>query len=92
MQRRAFSAAAGLLPSAQVSQRVLSVVKTIRCVPPSLSATQKFSELGFDSLYRKDLHAKLEAEFRVDVAEKDAANFHCADDVTKFFAAHPKAR
>ena len=92
MQRRAFSAAAGLLPSAQVSSRVLNVVKTIRCVPPSVRATQKFSELGFDSLYRKDLHSKLEAEFRVDVAEKDAASFQSVEDVTKFFSTHPKAR
>ena len=92
MQRRAFSSAAGLLNSSHVSSRVLNVVKTIRCVPDNMAATTKFNDVGFDSLYRKDLAAKLQAEFRVDLTEKDVANFHNCEDVTKFFSSHPKAR
>lgn len=92
MLRRGFSSAAGLLKSDLVNARVLNVVKSIRCVPPSVGATQPFSELGFDSLIKKDLWDKLENEFCVEVAENDVAKFNTVEDVTKYFAAHPKAR
>ena len=90
--RRGFSTAAGLLKADAVSARVLNVVKNIRCVPPSVTTTQPFSEMGFDSLIKKDFCVLLENEFRVEVAEKDAANFNSVEDVTKYFSAHPKAR
>lgn len=92
MLRRGFSTAAGMLPSTNVSARVLSVLKNIRCVPPSVTANTKFSDLGFDSLIKKDLCNLLENEFCVEVPAKDAANFHSAQDVTKYFSNHPKAR
>ena len=93
MLRRGFSSvAAGLLPAANVSSRVLNVVKNIRCVPPSVTAGAKFSDLGLDSLYRKELNTKLEQEFCVEIAAKDADAFHSVEDVTKYFASHPKAR
>ena len=81
-----------MLPSANVSARVVNVLKTIRCVPPSVGASTSFSELGLDSLHRKDLQSKLEAEFRVELGDKEAAAFQSVQDVTNFFAGHPKAR
>lgn len=86
------STAAGLLPSANVSSRVLNVMKNIRCVPETVAATAKFSDLGLDSLHKKELAGMLEKEFCVEVSANSAANFHSVEDVTKFFSSHPKAR
>lgn len=91
--RRALSVPAGaFLPKAEVTDRVLRVVKSIRSVPPTLSADASFAGLGFDSLVRKELWAKFEDEFRVEIPAKDAETFVSVDGVAKYFSAHPKAR
>lgn len=92
MWRRTMSTAAGLLPAANVSTRVLNVLKNIRCVPQTVAANAKFSDLGLDSLHKKELTPMLESEFCVEVPANAAANFHSVEDVTKYFSSHPKAR
>ena len=87
------SSAASFLAAADVTARVLSVVKTIRSVPPTVSADAKFAELGFDSMVRKELWTKFEDEFCVEVPPHDAERvFVSVAEVSKYFSAHPKAR
>lgn len=80
------------LPAEDVSERVLNVLKSIKSVPPTVDANQTFAELGFDSLLKKDFWTKLEDEFCVEIAEKDAAGFKSATDASTFIGKHPKAR
>ena len=90
---RAFGAVPGTyLPADEVTGRVMDVMRTIKSVPPTADAAQSFSELGFDSLIRKDFWTKLEDEFCVEIAEKDASAFKSAADASAFIAKHPKAR
>jgi len=85
--------AGSYLSKAEVTERVLDVVKTIRSVPPTVTSDASFSALGFDSLIRKELWAKFEDEFCVEVPQKDAdAQFVSVEGVVKYFAGHPKAR
>lgn len=94
--RRAASSSApqgSFLTAADVTARVLNVVKTIRSVPPTVSADAKFAELGFDSMIRKELWTKFEDEFCVEVPPQDAERaFVSVADVSKYFSSHPKAR
>jgi acyl carrier protein len=88
-QRRSLST---FLPKAEVTDRVLKVVKSVRSAPPTVGADASFAALGFDSLVRKELWTKFEDEFCVEVPAKDAEAFVSVDGVSKYFAAHPKAR
>jgi len=82
------------LPKAVVQERVINVVKSIRSVPRDFADTEaSFGDLGFDSLVRKELWLKLEDEFCVPVASKDAeSTFSTVSSVVQFFSSHPKAR
>jgi acyl carrier protein len=85
--------AGSYLSKAEVTARVLDVVKTIRSVPPTVTSDASFSGLGFDTLIRKELWAKFEDEFCVEVPQKDAdAQFVSVEGVVNYFAGHPKAR
>lgn len=85
--------AGSYLSKAEVTDRVLNVVKTIRSVPPTITADASFSTLGFDSLIRKELLTKFEDEFCVEVPAKDADTlFVSVEGVSKYFSSHPKAR
>jgi acyl carrier protein len=87
------SAPAGsFLSKAEVTDRVLRVVKSIRSVPPTIGAEASFASLGLDSLVRKELWSKFEDEFCVEVPPKDADTFVSVEGVSKYFASHPKAR
>lgn len=83
---------AAFLPSNEVRQRVLQVVSTIRSTPASLSESDHFvADLGFDSIVRKSLNAKLMEEFCITPSKGDAA-FLSVPDAISFFSQHPKAR
>ena len=85
--------AAAYLPTAVVTSRVIEVVKSVRSAPRSVEVGDHFvATYGFDSLVRKDLAAKLEAEFCVTVPPKDAENMLSVAEVVAYFAMHPKAR
>ena len=92
LSTRAFSVPGTFLSAEHVSERVLSVLKSMKCVPPTVVANQPLSDLGFDSLLKKDFWTKLEDEFCVEIAEKDAAGFKSATDASAFISKHPKAR
>ena len=81
------------LPMTEVTERVMNVMKkTVRSVPPTVGADANFASLGFDSLARKDLWARLEEEFCVEIPAKDVDAFVSVDGVSKYFSSHPKAR
>lgn len=81
------------LPASEVTTRVINVVKsTSRSCPEDLSDDANFTQLGFDSLIRKELWSNLEEEFCVQVPSNDAESFLSIASVSKYFASHPKAR
>lgn len=41
-------------------------------------------DLGIDSIDSVELLMALETEFKIDISEKDAENFHNVDDVVKY--------
>ena len=95
VMRRSFSTvpAAAYLPTAQVTERVINIVKTIRSAPRTVEVSHHFvADMGFDSLIRKELATKLEEEFCVALAAKDADSLLSVKAAVDYFSAHPKAR
>ena len=95
--RRGFAAAApppaAFLPVAEVTNRVFTVVHSLKYSPESVASNAHFiNDLDFDSLIHADLVEKLGGEFCVDVPSKDAKNMMSVQAAVDFFAAHPKAR
>jgi acyl carrier protein len=87
------SPAAGLVPEAAVTARVLDVVQGLKWAPESVAVDAHFvNDLEFDSLIQKDLIEKLGAEFCVSIPHKDAKGIVTVKAAVDFFAAHPKAR
>jgi acyl carrier protein len=85
--------AAAFLPKAVVTERVISVVKSIRSAPREVDIKNHFvADLGFDSMIRKELTTKLGEEFCVTIPAKDANSLLSVMDSVEYFAAHPKAR
>jgi len=85
--------AAAFLPKAVVTARVIEVVKSVRSAPRTVEVGDHFvATYGFDSLIRKDLVAKLEAEFCVTVPSKDSDSLLSVTETVAYFAGHPKAR
>jgi acyl carrier protein len=76
----------------EVTGRVLTVLKTVKFVPSTVNAETKFADLDFDSLLKKDLIAKLSAEFAVKIPDEVTDGFHSVPIVVKYFSTHPKAR
>ena len=92
---RSFSTvpAAAYLPTAQVTERVINIVKSIRSAPRAVEISHHFvADMGFDSLIRKELSTKLEEEFCVTLAAKDADSLLSVKAAVDYFSAHPKAR
>jgi acyl carrier protein len=91
---RSFCAPGGsYLSVAEVTSRVLRVVRQVPQCPTQISETSSFAaDLGFDSMIRKALSDALAAEFclNASAAEKDA--FLSPANVIAFVAASPKAR
>ena len=91
--RAHFSSVPGtFLAAEEVTSRVLDVMKSIKSVPPTVAPEHSFSELGFDSLIRKDFWTKLEDEFCVEIPSKDATAFKSGGDAVAYLVKHPKAR
>jgi acyl carrier protein len=88
--------AAAFLPKAVVTERVISVVKSIRSAPSApreVDIKNHFvADLGFDSMIRKELTTKLGEEFCVTIPAKDSNSLLSVMDSVEYFAAHPKAR
>ena len=81
------------LPRSEVTERVTNVMKrTVRSVPPTVGTDANFASLGLDSLARKDLWARLEEEFCVEIPAKDVDALVSVDAVSKYFSSHSKAR
>jgi acyl carrier protein len=87
------SPSAAFLPTAQVTDRVLNVVQSIKYAPEVVSVDADFAkDLEFDSIIVSDLVSKLGAEFCVNVTEKDASGMKSVKAAIDFFSSHPKAR
>ena len=92
---RSFSTvpAAAYLPTAQVTERIINIVKTVRSAPRTVEISHHFvADMGFDSLIRKELTTKLEEEFCVSLTAKDADSLLSVKAAVDYFSAHPKAR
>ena len=76
-----------------VSKRVFEIVKSIKSCPEDVSVDSLFvSDLGFDSLLRKELYDKLSDEFCVNLLEKEKDTLISVSSSIRYFSTHPKAR
>ena len=84
---------ATFLPVDEVKDRVLAVIKSIPSAPFAVDANSHLvANLKFDSLQRKDLAVRLEAEFCVSAPQNFASNILGVPEIVKYFSEHPKAR
>lgn len=84
--------AAGYLPRAEVTQRILNVVKSFPSAPTTVSENDHFvADLGFDSILRKGLNEKLMVEFCVSHV-KESPRFLSVPDAVSYFSTHSRAR
>ena len=84
--------AAALLPASEVAARVSCVFASMRSSTAGPAADAHLvADLGFDSMERKEVIAKLSAEFCLAIGEEED-NMLVVNDFIKYFASHPKAR
>eukprot|EP00252_Welwitschia_mirabilis_P018342 TRINITY_DN40770_c0_g1_i1.p1 TRINITY_DN40770_c0_g1~~TRINITY_DN40770_c0_g1_i1.p1 ORF type:complete len:124 (+),score=20.25 TRINITY_DN40770_c0_g1_i1:88-459(+) len=90
---RLFSSHAGL-DKADVTERVLSVIKDYPKVDPSkvLPTAHFYKDLGLDSLDTVELVFALEEEFGFEMPDKDADKIDSCAIAIDYIAAHPAAR
>ena len=76
----------------EVTQRVISVISSVKSAPSKVSAESHFvADLHFDSILRKNLNQDLFAEFCI-AQKKDEEPLLSVPEAVSFFAQHPKAR
>mmetsp|Transcript_30920 Transcript_30920/g.52291 ORF Transcript_30920/g.52291 Transcript_30920/m.52291 type:complete len:117 (+) Transcript_30920:53-403(+) len=81
------------LPVEEVTDRVLSVVKSMPLCPETVTPDMGFgSDLGFDSMIRKELNDKIATEFCLTIGDDAKATFATPASVISFVSASPKAR
>jgi NADH dehydrogenase (ubiquinone) 1 alpha/beta subcomplex 1 len=75
-----------------VTNRVIDVVKSMTKNERVHADTYFSSDLGLDSMLRKELNEALAAEFCVNVPKEKVDNLVSVKSAVDFFATHPKAR
>jgi acyl carrier protein len=84
---------AAYLSETEVANRVLAVLRASRSCPSSATLNHSFSsELGFDSLHRKDLNSRIMDEFCLQISDKDLDGFVSGAAIAQYIAKQPKAR
>jgi acyl carrier protein len=93
---RSFSSApsAAFFSEKEIEPRVMSVIQSIRSCPDNVVLSAAYAtDLGFDSMIRKELVGKFSDEFRVPLSAEDADGILTTVGATvKFFASHSKTR
>ncbi|KAJ1636234.1 mitochondrial acyl carrier protein [Pavlovales sp. CCMP2436] len=91
MGARSFSS---FLDRADVTDRVLGVVKSFEKVDPSKVTTKSHfvSDLGLDSLDTVEVVMAFEDEFTLEIEDKEAEKLQTCDDAINFVCAHPHAK
>lgn len=82
------------LNSAEVEERVITVVKNFDKVDPSkVSASSKFGDdLGLDSLDAVEVVMAIEDEFAIEIPDAEADRISSVGDAVEYVAAHPMAK
>ena len=82
------------LPSAEVQERVLGVIKNFDKVDPSkVQPTSKFGDdLGLDSLDAVEVVMAIEDEFAIEIPDAEADRIGSVGDAVEYIAAHPMAK
>jgi len=82
------------LPVSEVTERVLSVVKSFEKVDPAkVKASSHFvNDLGLDSLDSVELVMSLEEEFVLTIPDDISEKILTCEDAIKFISQHPQAR
>ncbi|KAL9180375.1 hypothetical protein ACHAXT_008345 [Thalassiosira profunda] len=85
---------ASFLPSAEVQERVLGVIKNFDKVDPSkVQPTSKFGDdLGLDSLDAVEVVMAIEDEFAIEIPDAEADRIGSVGDAVEYIAAHPMAK
>ena len=80
------------LSSSDVSNRVLSTLKSMKYTPSTVNETSSFSSLEFDNSLVDEAIDLLSAEFCVSIENKTAKSITGVSEAIKYFSTHPKAR
>lgn len=92
--RRQTFASSTFLPSSEVTERVMEVMKNFDKVDPSkVTESAKFSDdLGLDSLDSVEVLLAVEDEFCVEIPDAEADKMASIADVVEYVTAHPMAK
>ncbi|KAA8495570.1 Acyl carrier protein 2, mitochondrial [Porphyridium purpureum] len=84
----------GFLPRAQITERVLDVVKAFENVDPSkvTETSHLRNDLGIDSLSTVELLIAIEEEFMIEVPDGDADGVETIPDIINFIHNEPHAQ
>ncbi len=82
------------LPTAEVQERILTVIKNFDKVDPSkVHPTSKFGEdLGLDSLDAVEVVMAIEDEFAIEIPDAEADRIASVSDAVEYVAGHPMAK
>lgn len=85
---------ATFLDRADVTDRVLGVVKSFEKVDPAKVTPKSHfvSDLGLDSLDTVEVVMAFEDEFTLEIEDKEAEKIQTCDDAINFVCAHPHAK
>ncbi|CAG7906214.1 acyl carrier protein 2, mitochondrial [Brassica rapa] len=94
--RRRFSeeVRGSFLDKSEVTDRVVSVVKTFQKVEPSKVTSKAHfqNDLGLDSLDTVEVVMALEEEFGFEIPDNEADKIQSVDLAVEFIASHPQAK
>mmetsp|Transcript_1784 Transcript_1784/g.2484 ORF Transcript_1784/g.2484 Transcript_1784/m.2484 type:complete len:144 (-) Transcript_1784:301-732(-) len=89
-----YFATEGFLDKAQVTDRIMGVVKNFEKVDPTkVTPTAHFKEdLGLDSLDAVEVVMAVEDEFAIEIPDAEADRILSVEDAIAYIAAHPMAK
>jgi NADH dehydrogenase (ubiquinone) 1 alpha/beta subcomplex 1 len=93
-QKRFYAGGAHKLTEAEVTERVLNVVKGFDKVDPNkVSAAAHFAnDLGLDSLDAVEVVMALEEEFCIEIPDAEAEKIVSTKDAITYIVTHPQAK
>ena len=91
---RTFAAATTFLDAADVTERIMGVVKNFDQVDPNkVHAKVKFTEdLGLDSLDVVEVVMAIEDEFAIEIPDAEADKISSIEDAVEYITSHPMAK
>jgi len=91
---RHFSAPPAFLDAAEVTDRILAVVKNFDQVDPAkVSPATKFADdLGLDSLDIVEVVMAIEDEFAIEIPDQEADKILSIADAIEYISSHPMAK